>query len=143
MRILFLDDNDFRHKRMRANSIGFSVTYVYNAADCIAALRKNEFNLIMLDHDLDREKQGLVIDREEDGRFVARWMASEGLQHKETPVIVHSLNPRGADEMKKILTDAGFVQVACLPLAWTMIEKGEDGGIVFNPNKPRSLSDFS
>lgn len=143
MKILFLDDNSFRHKRMKANSIGFSVTFVFNAKECIAALSKNEFDLIMLDHDLDREKQGQVLDNEEDGRFVARWMASEGLQHKESAVIVHSLNPMGANEMKRTLIDAGFTRVECLPLAWTMIEKGEDGGIVFNPNKPRSSADYS
>jgi CheY-like chemotaxis protein len=143
MRILFFDDNDFRHKRMKANSIGFNVTYVFNARDCIAALQKEEFDLLMLDHDMDRNKQGQILEDEEDGRFVTRWMATEGLQHKGASVIIHSLNPVGANQMKKILDDAGFSRVICLPLAWTMIEKDEDGGIVFDPNKSRSINDLT
>lgn len=145
MAILFLDNDHGRHRRMRRNSIGLVVVPVFSAKEAIAALEKaanaqEPFDLIMLDHDLDTESEGILLDDAEDGRFVALWMAQDG-RHKKTPVIIHSLHDAARDLMESILVGAGFEKVAQLPGAWTMIEKGQNGEIVFNPSKPRYLND--
>jgi hypothetical protein len=69
-------------------------------------------------------------------------MAKDG-RHKDVPVILHSLNEPGRFQMESILKSAGFTKVAQLPHAWIMIEKDENGGVRFDPNKPKSVADWS
>lgn len=134
VRIMFLDDNPERHKTMRKNCIGFAVSAAWNADEAIELLSKEEFDLIMLDHDLDATKENMIVEGEKDGRYVASKMI-ESDRHKTTPVILHSLNENGRDMMESILTNNGFENVHQLPFAWMMIEKDKDGGILFDPNK--------
>lgn len=134
MRILFLDDNRFRHEAMQKNSIGFSVTYVFNADQAIKAMRDSEFDLIMLDHDLDETQENLILEGVQDGRYVVRWMVSSG-RHKTTPVVVHSLNLAASEQMRDMLKSSGFEKVACLPFAWKLIGTAEDGSVIFDPSK--------
>lgn len=141
MRILFLDDNEFRHKKMMKNSIGFSVSQAFNAQEAISLLREKEFELIMLDHDLDNATQNEVNNDEEDGRFVCRWMADNGT-HSQTPIVIHSLNAVGAAGMERILKSAGFEEVHQVPFAWAIINKADNGSIIFDTDKPFSLDDY-
>ena len=135
MKILFLDDSPHRHKKMLENSIGFSVVGVFSAQEAIAAMSKDEeFDLIMLDHDLDMTKQGLILENEEDGRFVARWMVLNN-KYKTTSIIVHSLNAPAAAEMVRMFDKAGYDSATALPLAWTMITKTAEGNILFDISK--------
>ncbi len=142
MKILFLDDNKDRHKTMRQNSIGLSVSFVFNAQEAITQMKENEFDLIMLDHDLDYLTNNEINEDEEDGRFVARWMAENG-RHTSTPVIIHSLNIAGAEGMKYVLEEKGFEEVHCLPFAWIFIEKDTNGNIKFDPKKRVTPYDYS
>lgn len=135
MKILFLDDNPYRHKTMMRNSIGFRVVGVFSAQEAIKAMEEHDdFDLIMLDHDLDLEKQGLILNNEEDGRFVVRWMIDNN-KFKNTCIVVHSLNGPASVIMVDWLRTAGYADANALPLAWTMIEKTEDGKILFNTEK--------
>lgn len=57
-KILFLDDMEERHKafkRVLQWRQGLDFTYVYTAADAIAALNANHFDQAFLDHDLSLE----------------------------------------------------------------------------------------
>lgn len=138
--VLFLDDNLERHKVMRRNSIGVcSVQGVMDADGAISAMLDPEtnFDLIMLDHDLSADMENILGTDEKDGRYVARWMAQQD-RHRDTPIIIHSLNDAGRTSMEFILVNAGFKCVAQLPFAWNFIEKGVAGGIVFNPLKPKA-----
>lgn len=141
MHILFLDDNKFRHQKMLRNSIGFSISQAWTAQEAINLMKNHEFDLIMLDHDLDNSTNNILSDDEEDGRFVCEWMAKDG-RHSKTSIVIHSLNVTGATSMEKILLNSGFKQVRYLPCAWTMIYKTEDGSADFNTNKMFSLEDY-
>jgi len=141
MKILFLDDDNYRHKKMRQNSIGFSVDFAFDAEEAIELMIKNEYCLIMLDHDLDIETLNQLIDSEKDGRYVASWMAEDG-RHKEVTVIIHSLNTNGADCMKTILKNAGFKDVINLPFAWLFISKTDKGTVFFDFTKKVALEDY-
>ncbi len=133
-RIFILDDNKKRHESFVKCAIGFSYEQAYNAQEAISKLDKSEFDLILLDHDLDESLQNQIIEGIEDGRFVARWLAGQD-KHRDTPVIIHSLNYEAAKEMVQILKDAKFNTVQAIPFAWQMIEKSEDGRIIVNTSK--------
>jgi CheY-like chemotaxis protein len=129
MKILFLDDNPSRHRAMRKNSIGTSVDYVFTADEALQNLNKKTYDLIMLDHDLSEdEKPNMIVA---DGYYVASYMAKKMKQHRETPVIIHSLNPTGASRMHDVLENAGYMFVHQIPFAWDKIMVRNDGEVVF------------
>lgn len=131
MRILFLDDNEDRHKKFKQNSIGFSVDHVYTAQEAIGKLSENDYDLIYLDHDLDHKTENELNEDEEDGRFVARQLAKME-KHLNSTVVIHSLNRSGGIIMKGILEDSGFLNVLHLPFAWTKQIAKKGNGIIIN-----------
>lgn len=102
MRILFLDDMKSRRDAFRQNSIGCVVDFATTAQEAIDFLKKNEYDVIYLDHDLEEEHYQSNKDDHEDGRFVARHL-KDMTQHHGKIVIVHSLNPSGRANIKSIL----------------------------------------
>jgi len=106
MKILFLDDMQRRHDAFKRAAIGHSVDHVFDAKSAIAALEKNEYDMIYLDHDLAAEQyeHGRDTSKDEDGCFVARSLRDMTQHHGKT-VIVHSLNPIGRANIKSVLKD--------------------------------------
>ena len=128
MRILFLDDNAMRHKIFRRNSIGCSVDAVWTAKEALECLldEEKEYDLIMLDHDLNAETENQLNDDEEDGRYVVKKLVESG-RHKDVTIVIHSLNADGRRNMKALLDQAGYATVHDLPFAWERFEKTEIG----------------
>ena len=52
MKILFLDDDENRHRKFRRCMIGQPFTVVSTADDAIGELTEESFNIVSLDHDL-------------------------------------------------------------------------------------------
>jgi CheY-like chemotaxis protein len=100
MKILFLDDDQIRHQVfdsmiLSANSTA-QVWHKYNAQETIDSLEAQDFDMILLDHDLGEDLTG---------KIVATWIA-ENLA--PGPVIVlHSWNFFGRADMEKSLRAAG------------------------------------
>lgn len=117
MRILFLDDNENRHRSFLAQNIGHVVVPVYKARHAINALEMYEpFDVASLDHDLDWQATAGLEPLEETGLTVARHIASMPPERRPKMVIVHSFNPVGAQAMYDVLAEAG-VNVARGPYA--------------------------
>jgi len=135
MKILFMDDSIRRHDTMHQNCIGLDVDYVYDADSAIDKLNSNEYDLVMLDHDLDEKYNNMILDNSKDGRFVANYIA-ENLKskYKNTFFVIHSLNHPASEIMKSTLKLAEIQDVICLPFAWMYIEKSNDT-VVFNTDK--------
>jgi len=128
MKILFVDDNPHRHKKAKQCAIGNTFAQAYTAQEAIYALTKNQYDLVFLDHDLDENLENQLVDGVEDGRTIAKYLV--GLEnYKDVPIVIHSLNPRGAETMEKILVGAGFKVVFVMPHAWENFEKLECGSI--------------
>ena len=106
MRILFLDDMNSRREAFKRNAIGHTVDFAITAQQAIDLLKKNEYDVIYLDHDLEEDhyQANRNTDSDEDGRFVARALR-EMVQHHGKIVIVHSLNEAGRHNIKSILHD--------------------------------------
>lgn len=132
MRVLFLDDDKQRHKDFRSRTIGLVVDQAYTAQEAIDYLKKNQYDAIFLDHDLNYETNNQLNDDEEDGRFVAKYLATQYERCKASLIVIHSLNFRGACEMREILMEGGFAsdQIDVLPFAWQKVAV-KDGHLCF------------
>lgn len=104
LKILILEDNDWRTKAFKEFLGTHDLTCVETASAAIAALQSNTFDLILLDHDLG----GLTYVGEADkntGSEVVRWMVENMTAFP--PIIVHSHNHDAALSMKIKLGQAG------------------------------------
>lgn len=101
-RILFLDDDENRHKRFAQETTGCYVDHVHTVRECIEALEKNApYDLVCLDHDL--------ADPQETGSDVAEFIRLH-LQRTHYPrnIIIHSWNPAGAKRMESMIKETGI-----------------------------------
>lgn len=108
MRMLFLDDEQWRHDGQRVmQSHNYIIDSVYNADQAIAALKATHYDLVSLDHDLQedhyREDQPFGTGT---GLEVARYIAANPTCCDR--VVVHSLNQVGGARMMAELHDAGI-----------------------------------
>jgi CheY-like chemotaxis protein len=122
MRVLFLDDDPGRHACLKRLSVGHEVTAVVTAAEAIAALRENEYDLVCLDHDLGGKV--FVNSTDEDtGYQVAKSLSRPGARIPRR-VIVHSFNPDGTARMVRRLRAAGVDVVAAPFGTWHLLGDG-------------------
>lgn len=102
MKIMIVEDDESRIKHFHRNCIGH-LTYTFrDAFRAIRHLEQNTPDVIFLDHDLG----GAAFqesDRNDCGGAVARWIAAN---KPNIPVVVHSLNPSGADYMVRTIPRA-------------------------------------
>lgn len=115
MRVLFLDDDDDRHRAFQRNAIGHELVAVYSydaAAEVLAKLVAGEierFEQMFLDHDLSwNAAMGAPLAEEKTGRHVAELVAALPIEKRPDHVVIHSFNDAGARAMHRILYDAGF-----------------------------------
>ena len=99
MKILIVEDNKNRITYFRNELKGHSVVVCRHAKVAKKALRKDQFDLILLDHDL----QGKPADPESEncGSEVARIMVKRGVKYGA--VILHTENEVGRESMDAIL----------------------------------------
>ena len=108
MRILILEDSQERID-VFTDALCFDsheIIIVETAEDAITYLEKDEFDLLMLDHDLGGE---CYVDTAEKntGSEVVRWLTNSG--YRSSPVIiVHSMNEPAARSMEHALAYDGF-----------------------------------
>lgn len=114
MRVLILDDEQYRHVKFKQNLIGHEVVSVETAKDCIDQLENHgPWDWCFLDHDLGGKV--FVRSGKGTGYEVAEWLRDNN--HKlPLHVIVHSLNPAGALNMCSIIPNSKH-----LPFAWDKI----------------------
>lgn len=112
--VLILEDLPDRQEAFRVRLGGCHVMIVDSVADAIAALKHSEFAVIFLDHDLDG-RNGVPFDDPNCGSRVAEYLAANKPE-PVIPIIIQSLNPAGAGNMKRLLPEAEVV-----PGAWDRI----------------------
>ena len=107
MKILFLDDDENRHKRFRQRMTSKPFSPALTAEGAIEILEDHPFkeivfNIVSLDHDLC----GGVFEPsdEKSGAEVARYIAV--MDNPPQKVVLHSYNEKGVAEMAAILWGA-------------------------------------
>jgi CheY-like chemotaxis protein len=117
MKILVLDDDDYRHAYF-VEQLGdaHDVTTTRTFDECIAALALSKFDCVMLDHDLNNFEyvsviQGPDCDLEANGMDVCMFMIEMPKDLRPRQVIVQSKNKERGDDMASVLRCAGFDNV--------------------------------
>lgn len=107
MRVLFLDDDTFRHSHFLewCSEVDVVPTMVKTADKCAEELEKGPWDIVFLDHDLAADHYGAMGEKEGDGTALARWM-SKDTKRIPKEVVIHSYNPDGAARMQAILHEA-------------------------------------
>ena len=108
MRVLFLDDDEVRHKLvLRYTDRCVHVTTAKEANEKLSAER---FDLVFLDHDLSRDHYSSTQDHTGTGTGfdVAKHLAALPQALHPDHVIVHSMHPVGAERMRCALQGAGI-----------------------------------
>lgn len=109
MRILFLDDCQYRHDEMDKRNPDDEIIHAKTIWDFLDALNKYDyFDKVSLDHDLnDYDVESIIDDREVTGVDACGLM----MQHrKKLPTIIdiHSSNGNGARAMIRFLKERGI-----------------------------------
>lgn len=99
MNIFILEDSIERIKMFRKKLSKHSVTYCDDVETSKEILQKNKFDIIFFDHDLDH-RVFVSSSEPNTGYQLAKWIANETDLVFEK-VIVHSMNPVGAEHIKK------------------------------------------
>lgn len=91
------------------------------AREAIRKLNMNaDYDLIMLDHDLEEEHYAADGAQVGTGMEVARWLAENANPFTAARIIVHSLNEPAAKRMVATMRAAGL-QASHIPFAWEKI----------------------
>lgn len=124
MKILFLDDDEYRHSHAQRELIGHDVQHARTAAEALAHLAKQDFEVAMLDHDLGGGQ--MLASNDASGYAVAEAIADRKVRRPDF-VVVHSFNPAGAMRMVQSLT-AGMVPSVWAPFGPTAFKVARAGG---------------
>lgn len=100
LRILVLEDSEYRVREFRDAFIGNTFRIVDNAKECIEALEKEKWDLIFLDHDLGGESM-VSTTHANTGSEVVRWMIDN--PDDIPPIYIHSMNVPAAISMEQDL----------------------------------------
>lgn len=126
MNILLLEDSKHRITFFKARLKGHHLTICSHAKSAKKALKKDSFDIIFLDHDL----QGKPADPKGDntGSEVARFIADREIE--ASLIVIHSENRRGRESMEGILLNSvtmpyGQLKKTGLHKVMKMIESDE------------------
>lgn len=104
MNIMVLEDDPERITVFDDELYGFSVDFVENVSDALDLLSNFHYDLVFLDHDLDGGSM-VPSHYKNTGYQVAKFMADEEI-NEEAVIFIHSMNPIGAQNIKRVLPDA-------------------------------------
>ena len=111
MKILILDDDLNRHGFFNNALRHEDVTNVYTSKECIEELKKEDWDIVFLDHDLGG--QVYVESGEYTGYEVALFL-EQNPEYKPPKVIIHSLNPQGARNMQMAISGSKHIPIIVL-----------------------------
>jgi CheY-like chemotaxis protein len=96
--MIFVLDDDIKRIEWFQEIFPNQLEYARSVAEALPKLRSNPYDIVFLDHDLAVGSSPAV-----DGIALADTLAKEGIQ-TSTPIIVHSMNPIGADNIRRALS---------------------------------------
>ena len=105
MKVLFMDDDRNRQMKRFWAKGDDDLRQVWNAADCIEALKEGGWQIVSLDMDLE----GVPYDdpaKKNSGAEVVRWICANKPDVER--FVIHSYNWKIAPEMVQNLLDAGY-----------------------------------
>jgi CheY-like chemotaxis protein len=127
MNILLLDDNQHRITFFQNGLKPHRLTVCRHARTAIKALKNQTFDLIFLDHDLERRVANP--DDENTGSEVARFIADQAIECN--CIILHSENRVGRESMETLIGKCrvipyGKLKKTGLPAILKLVDKSKD-----------------
>lgn len=105
--ILILEDSKYRNDLFKHVYGGKCFIHMFeNAWDAIKALQAFEYDIIFLDHDLGGYE--MIEEDEVNGTGYDAAKAINETENRGVPVIIHSLNPYGAEKMQGVIGKAAI-----------------------------------
>jgi CheY-like chemotaxis protein len=114
LKILILEDMANRIDIFKKKLKGHDLYFFDEADDAIEALRlmnEKPWDMIFLDHDLGQE-MFVPSSHHNTGYTVAKFIAENDVKFNQ--IIIHSMNPAGAQNMKSVLKKADVIPFAIL-----------------------------
>jgi hypothetical protein len=120
-KVLFLDDQMVRHDKasLHATKHAWAIVHVYTAQEACAALEKQVFDIVFLDHDLG-EDGGCGMDVVD---FLVELQVKAGKERLPHQIIIHSTNVISAPLMARKLRENGFSIQQSQQVNWIELEK--------------------
>ena len=114
-RVLIVEDDETRCGWFRRRLAPHDLDVTCDVGEACELLAENEYDLILLDHDL-REEHYYSDEPDDDrtGYAVAAWLAAHPDSQPVAQIVIHSLNYAGAQRMLSALVAAGF-DAECVP----------------------------
>jgi CheY-like chemotaxis protein len=117
-RVLIVEDDEARCDWFRSRLSGCDLDVTCDVGEACELLAANEYDLILLDHDLREEHYfSDEPDDERTGYAVAAWLAARPGAQPLAQIVIHSLNYAGAQRMLEALAGAGF-DAECVPFPY-------------------------
>lgn len=152
MRILFLDDNENRHKLFHSLVTGHGITHIDWAENALAAIEflnnNPKYDLICFDHDLSEEHYRACMNGNDanygdvmTGYDVAVFLVTE-LEEEKQPeyAIVHTFNPDGSKRIAAVLSEAGLQKsIYVFPFSQSGLEQSIELITIDHGNKNSNL----
>lgn len=122
MKLFILDDSLERLKAFRRECHpSWTVVTAMTYLEGIERVNGEKFDIMFLDHDLNEKEEGSKdIERENCGSNFAKWLVRN--YKNDCPIVIHTLNPTGGSNMKKIL-EGKFSRVFHMPFAWQKVRE--------------------
>lgn len=117
-KILVIEDDRERIEEFTTHLQDHYLEFELTAPGAIETLQDCYFDYIFLDHDLDEENTGIYGE----GIDVVNFIVANKDAYKNTVFILHTMNPVGAENMEKVLKQAGL-EVIKLPYSWIVWNK--------------------
>ena len=104
-----MEDDETRCDWFRRRLAACDLDVTCDVGEACELLSENEYDLILLDHDL-REEHYFSDEPDDDrtGYAVAAWLAARPDSQPGAQIIIHSLNYSGAPRMRDALIATGF-----------------------------------
>ena len=114
-RVLIVEDDEARREWFRGRLRDCDLDITCDVVEAVRWLAENEYDLILLDHDLREEHYWSdEPDDERTGYAVAAWLAAHPETQTSAQIVIHSLNYAGAERMLAALLATGF-EAECIP----------------------------
>lgn len=99
MKILILEDSEERMNWFRKKLDG-EIDHATKPDKAIEFLQSNEYDLILLDHDLEVYHYDYDVNCDKTtGLCVAKWLGENPTNNESAQIIIHSMNNNGAQRM--------------------------------------------
>ena len=107
MKVLIIDDHNFRHESISKKYIGDDIDHAYKFADACQLLSTTKYDIVQLDHDLGdfTGENGRDLTGYDIMLYLVKFV---DIEIWPTYIVIHTGNNVGAYNIKQLLTNYGI-----------------------------------